>query len=133
MTSDVAEVVRAYYLVVGDLSSRESELSALMHPDATVIEHPNPISPNGARRTAEESLAGFLAGKALLSEQQFDVHEVLVVDERAAVRATWTGTVGVENPRVPVGTTLVAHVAAFLIVKGGRVLHHETFDCYEHF
>ncbi|HET7902488.1 MAG TPA: nuclear transport factor 2 family protein [Candidatus Nanopelagicales bacterium] len=131
MTSDIEELVRAYYRVVGDLSSSESDLSALWHPDATVVEHPNVISPHGAARTVAESLAGFRAGKALLSAQTFDVHEVLVDGDRAAVRATWTGTVGVENPRVPVGTTMVAHVAAFVVVQDGRILRHETYDCYE--
>lgn len=129
----MADLVRTYYRIVGDLTSTEAELSALWHEDATVVEHPNPITPRGAARTVTESLSGFRAGKALLSEQTFEVHEVLVDGDRAAVRATWTGTVGVDNPRIPIGTRMVAHVGAFVEVKDGRILRHETYDCYEPF
>jgi ketosteroid isomerase-like protein len=78
-------------------------------------------------------VAGFLAGKKLLSEQTFSVHEVLVSGERAAVRATWTGTVGLDAGPFTRGTQLVAHIAGFLTVRDGQVVEHETFDCYEPF
>jgi hypothetical protein len=46
-----------------------------------IVEHPNAVTPHGADRTKEQSVAGFLAGKALLSGQTFTVHEVLVDGE----------------------------------------------------
>jgi ketosteroid isomerase-like protein len=131
MTSTVAEVVRRYYGTVADLGSTEDELRALMTDGARIVEHPNAITPGGADRGIEETVRGFLAGKALLADQSFEVEDILVVGDRAAVRATWTGTVGLENPRIPVGTRLVAHIAAFVTVVDGRVARLETFDCYE--
>ncbi len=124
-------MVRTYYSIVSDLASCEEALRAMLADDVTVIEHPNPITPTGARRDLEATVAGFKAGKALLSEQVFDVHEVLVAGERAAVRATWRGVVGVEAGTYRAGQELVAHVAALLTVRDGRVVEHETFDCYE--
>ena len=130
---DPEDVVRRYFTVVADLASTEDDLRALLAPDAVFVEHPNPISPRGNRRTTDETLAGFASGKALLAEQTIDVHDVLVLGERVAVRSTWTGTVGVEAGPLSPGDVLVAHMAGFLTVRDGLVAEHETYDCYEPF
>lgn len=127
----VEEVVRRYYAVVADLSSTEDDLRPLLGPDVRVTEHPNAVTPRGAVRDRAATLAGFGSGKALLREQSFDPHEVLVHGERAAVRATWRGVVGVDAGPYRAGQVLVAHVAALLTVRDGVVVDHETFDCYE--
>jgi ketosteroid isomerase-like protein len=131
--SGVEDVVRRYYATVSDLASTEDDLGPLLAPDLRIIEQPNALVPAGAVRDRAATLAGFRAGKALLREQRFDVHEVLVAAERAAVRATWRGLVGVDAGPFRAGQELVAHVAALLTVRGGRVVEHETFDCYEPF
>jgi ketosteroid isomerase-like protein len=128
---DVAEVVRSYYAAVGALGSTESDLLAVLAPDVQVHELPNALVPEGAVRDLEGTLAGFRSGKALLARQTFDVQEVLVDGERAAVRATWEGVVGVDAGGFTAGTRLVAHVAGWLTVRDGRVVDHETYDCYE--
>jgi len=129
--SDPESVVRRYFAVVADLGSTEEALGAVLHPEVRVVEHPNAISPNGAERDRDGVVAGFLAGKRLLSAQAFDVHEVLVAGDRVAVRATWRGTIGNGTGRLPAGAELVAHIAALLTVTDGLVREHETFDCYE--
>lgn len=128
---DVEAAVRRYYATVADLSSSEAELRPLLDPQVRVVEHPNAITPSGAVRDLDDTLAGFRAGKALLRAQSFDVHEVLTAGDRAAVRATWSGTVGVDAGPYRAGQQLTAHVAALLTVRDGRVVEHETFDCYE--
>jgi ketosteroid isomerase-like protein len=82
-------------------------------------------------RDRDEALAGFLAGKQLLSAQSFEVHELLTSGDRVAARATWRGTVGIDTPAFGSGTELVAHVAAMLTVRDGLIIEHETYDCYE--
>ena len=133
MASTTEDVVRRYYEVVGDLSYTEQDLAALLHPDAALVEHPNPVVPHGARRGVEETLAGFRAGRGLLSHQSFEIHELIAVGERAAVRAHWEGTIGQDAGPFKQGTELTAHIAAFVTVHDGLVLEHETFDCYEPF
>ncbi len=49
------------------------------------------------------------------------------------MRATWTGTVERDAGPFRPGQQLVAHVAALLAVRDGRIVDHETFDCYEPF
>jgi ketosteroid isomerase-like protein len=124
-------VVRRYFATVADLGSSEAELRELLHPELVVVEYPNAITPQGAERDLEATVAGFLAGKQLLGRQSFEVHEALAQGDRVAVRATWSGTVGRDTPRLPAGTELVAHVAAFVELEDGLVRRHETFDCYE--
>jgi ketosteroid isomerase-like protein len=131
--SDVESVVRRYYALVSDLASTEEDLLPLLSESVIVIEHPNAITPTGAERGRAETLAGFRAGKTLLSEQGMDVAEVLTSGDRAAVRATWHGTVGVDAGPYKAGLRLRAHVAALLTVRDGQVVRHETFDCYEPF
>jgi ketosteroid isomerase-like protein len=130
MISDTEEVVRRYYAVVSDLGSTEDELRALLSPDVRVVEHPNAVTPLGAVRDLQAILTGFRAGKSLLSEQDFEVREVLTAGERAAVRAAWRGTVGVDAGPYRAGLELMADVAALLTVRDGLVVDHETFDCY---
>ena len=125
------DVVRRYYATVSDLGSDEADLRPLLSSAVRVTEHPNLVTPYGAVRGLEETLAGFAAGKRLLREQSFDVHEVLVDGDRAAVRATWRGVVGVDAGPFAAGQELRAQVAALLTVRDGVVAEHETFDCYE--
>jgi hypothetical protein len=127
------DAVRRYYEVVADLSSSRDDLLALLHPEVRVVEHPNAIAPAGAEHDLEGVLAGFDAGKNLLSRQEFVVHEVIVSGQRAAVRATWRGTVARDAGRFSSGDELEAEVAGFLILREGRVLAQETFDCYMRF
>jgi ketosteroid isomerase-like protein len=129
----VETIVRRYFATVGDLHATEDELRLVLDPQVRVVEHPNPVTPRGAVRDLESTLTGFRAGRALLREQVFDVHEVLTSGERAAVRATWLGTVGVDAGPFLAGQELLAHVAALLTVRDGLIVEHETFDCYEPF
>ncbi len=130
MTNNVNATVREYYRIVGDLGCSADDLRDILDPGAVFTEHPNPISPHGARRTVEQNLAAFRAGRALLSEQAIEVLEVLVSGERAAVRATWSGTVGVDRGPFTAGTELSCVMAAFLTVKDNKILAHDTYDCY---
>jgi ketosteroid isomerase-like protein len=130
-STDVEAAVRRYFATVADLASGEADLRAVLHPDVRVTEHPNPVTPRGAVRDVDATVAGFRAGKALLAEQSIEVHDVLVAGDRAAVRATWTGVVGVDAGPYRKGTRLVARMGGFLRVRDGRVVEHETYDCYE--
>jgi ketosteroid isomerase-like protein len=131
--SDEVSVVRRYYEIVSDLSSTADDLRSVLHPDVQVHEYPNAVSPNGSVRDRDEVVAAFVAGKELLSAQDFDVHEAFSAGDRVAVRATWRGTLGKNMGALPAGRELVAHVAALLTVRDGLIRRHETFDCYDPF
>ena len=50
--------------------------------------------------------------------------------ERAAVRASWSGVVGVDRGPFAAGTELSCVMAGFLTVRDGKIARHETYDCY---
>ena len=75
-------------------------------------------------------MEGFRAGRALLSGQRIEVLEVLVSGDRAAVRAAWSGTVGVDRGPFTAGTELTCVMAAFLTVRDDKICAHDTYDCY---
>jgi ketosteroid isomerase-like protein len=129
--TDAASAVERYYAVVADLAESGAALRVLLHPDVRIVEHPNAINPQGTVRDRDAVVAGYLAGKELLVRQVFDVHELLVSGSRVAVRATWRGTLVRDMGRLPAGTVMTAHIAAFLTVVDGQIREHETFDCYE--
>ena len=133
MSDDIETVVRRYYAAVAALDVPEEVVQALLAPDLRVVEHPNPITPLGAVRTRAEVLDALRAGRGLLAEQRFDVHEVVEVGDRAAARVTWTGVVGTDRGPLTAGTTLTAEVASFLTVRDGCIAEQETFDCYAPF
>ena len=130
MSSDTEAVVRNYYAAVSALDVPEEVVLALLAEDLRVVEHPNPITPKGAVRERDEVLDALRAGRGLLAEQQFDVHEVVSTGDRVAARVTWTAVIGVARGPLPAGTTLTAEVASFLTVRDGRIVEQETFDCY---
>lgn len=131
--TDAEEVVRRYYRIVSDLSSTEEDLRTVLAPDVVIIEHPNALVPTGAARDLAQTVEGLNRGKALLREQEFTVHDVIVDGERVAARATWRGVIGASVGTLHEGQELVAHVAAMLTVRDGAIVRHETFDCYEPF
>ena len=128
---DVDAAVRNYYAVVADLQSPVEALLAVLHPGVQVIEHPNAINPRGAQRDLSGVITGYELGKQLLSEQAFDLHDVLTAGNMVAVRATWRGRLAKAVGPMPAGAVLTAHVASFLTVEDGFIRRHETFDCYE--
>jgi hypothetical protein len=129
--SDPAAVVRHYLAVVADLGSSAAALRDVLHPAVRITERPNALNPRGVVRDRNAAVAGFLAGKDLLASQTIDVLELLVSGDRISVRATWRGTIGQGAGPLAPGAELVAHIAAWLTVAEGRILEHETFDCYE--
>jgi ketosteroid isomerase-like protein len=122
-TPDPRSVVERYYATVADLGGASAELRELLHPELRVVEHPNAIHPQGTVRDREAVVAAYEQGKAMLSDQSFELDEVLVSGDRVAVRATWRGTLAAD-------ARLEARVAAFLTIVDGRIREHETYDCY---
>jgi ketosteroid isomerase-like protein len=129
--ADPAAVVRRYFAIVADLGSSADGLREVLDPSVRITERPNAINPRGVVRNRDAAVAGFLAGKDLLATQEIDLHELAVSGDRVAVRATWRGTIREGAGALAPGAQLVAHIAAWLTVADGRVVAHETFDCYE--
>ena len=98
MADDAGSVVERYYATVAELGGTAESLRELLHPDLRVVEHPNAIHPEGTVRDREAVIAAYEQGKAMLSQQRFELEEVLASGDRVAVRATWRGTLTSGRP-----------------------------------
>lgn len=134
--ADVEHVVRRYYLLLHELEPDVAALDAIIGAKLEQVEHPNALSPRGQRRGKPQILADLSdgdipSGGDMLTDQTFDVLDVLVDGSRAAVRGRWSGVLREAAGPLPAGTRLAANVAAFLRVKDGLVVEHESYECYE--
>jgi len=105
----------------------DAALVRVLHPEARISEMPNAINKAGTERDMVEARSAFNRGRGLLSEQSYDVHEVIEAGDRIAARATWRGTLAAN------GQELTAHIATFSEVRDGKIFRHATYDCYEAF
>jgi ketosteroid isomerase-like protein len=105
----------------------DEALARVLHPEARISEMPNAINRGGTERDLAAAREAFARGKGLLSEQRYDVHQVLAAGDTIAARATWRGTLAAT------GQELTAHIATFSEVRDGRIFRHATYDCYEPF
>jgi ketosteroid isomerase-like protein len=108
-------------------------LRPLYTPDATSIEHPNPIAPYGATHDVDHIVAASDAGAALMQSQRYDISDVVEAGDLVIFRYTWTGIVGVDRGPFRIGQQIVAQIAAFATIADGRIARFETYDCYEPF
>jgi ketosteroid isomerase-like protein len=131
VTTTAVDVVRRYLAAVADADATADDLAALLHPDVRVVEHPNLVSPHGARRGRDEVLAAYEVGKRLMARQEFELQDAVERDGLVAARATWRGELAQSAGPLPAGGRLPAHIPLFVRVREGLVIEHETYDCYE--
>ena len=108
----------------------EDALARLLHPEARISEMPNAVNRGGTERGAEDALAAFRRGRAMLASQAYDVEDVIVAGDKIAARAKWRGTMAVDAGPLSAGTELHARIATFTEVRDGRIYRHATYDCY---
>lgn len=109
------------------------DLRPFLTDDATTIERPNRLKPDGATSTLEQMLTASTAGAGLLAGQRYDVRDIVESGDLAILRLTWTGTIARDIGPFRAGQQLTAHIAQFVRTRDGRVASIETYDCYEPF
>jgi ketosteroid isomerase-like protein len=117
-----AEVVRRWLAAFAGPEVDATDVSELLHPEATFVERPNRYSPGG-ERDRETTLASIDLGRAAFPEQRLEPTHVVVDGETAAVRATWTGVTAD-------GTELRSHSALFFTLRDGLVWRVESYDAF---
>lgn len=112
-------------------SAASEELASFFHPDATHVQLPNALFPDGTVRGLSDLLAAAQQGHALLADQHFEVANAVAAGTRVAVEATWSGTLAVPLGDLPAGRVLRAHIATFLEFRDGKIIAQRNYDCYE--
>jgi ketosteroid isomerase-like protein len=115
-------------------------LSAGMGPDdvaefyaADVVqeEFPNRLLPNGVTRDLEAIRQARLRGKALLSEEQYELLGAVANGDQVAMELIWRATIGVDAGPFTAGQQLRARFAMFLEFRDGRITRQRNYDCFD--
>jgi predicted kinase/ketosteroid isomerase-like protein len=130
ITMDHAHVTRALFRAIE--SGNVDELDRIYHPELVQVEHPNRLLPEGAHRGKAQVLEAARRGRALMASQRFELGHLLESGPSVAVTARWRATLAVDAPPLGLerGATMQADFAQFLVFADGRVVRHETFDCF---
>jgi ketosteroid isomerase-like protein len=107
------------------------ELAQFYTPDVTQDEYPNRLLPNGASRDLEAIRQARLRGKALLSEEHFELLETIASGDLVAMELIWKATVGVDAGPFTAGQSLRARFAIFLEFRDGRIARQGNYDCFD--
>ncbi len=102
-----------------DGSDRLLELYA---PDVLWVESPTVWFPEGRSGGLAEVRAALAAARLALRDRRADLHDVIADSTQAAMRYTWSGVVAADGLGIPVGSPLSMEVAAFLLVRNGRIV-----------
>ncbi|MEU7579749.1 nuclear transport factor 2 family protein [Streptomyces sp. NPDC041068] len=107
------------------------ELARFFHDEAVHVEHPNLFFPEGAVRDLTAILKSAEQGRHTLRDQTFEVLNAVAAGDQVALEVAWTGTLAVPLGDLPAGHVLLAHIAAFLEFRDGRIIAQRNYDCYD--
>lgn len=123
-------VIRSYLAAVENGATGDA-LARFFAPDATQVELPNRLNPEGGQSNLASILVRADQGRKLLESQHFAVQSETVQGSRVAIEAVWTGTLAVPLGTLSAGTTLRAHFAMFFDLRDGRIQFQRNYDCFE--
>lgn len=123
-------VVRSYLAAI-EAGATGDALARFFAPDATQVELPNRLNPQGAQSDLATILARADQGRKVLKSQSFEVKSETVQGARVAIEAVWTGVLAVPLGALAAGATLRAHFAMFFELADGRILTQRNYDCFE--
>jgi ketosteroid isomerase-like protein len=129
-SSAQATTVQALFQAIeaGDLAS----LEALYADELLQVEHPNRLVPAGARRTKAQVLEAARRGLSVMRSQEYQIDRWVVEGDAVAVQCRWEGIVAVDLPSLGLraGDAMHAQFAQFILLAGGRIVLHHTYDCF---
>lgn len=122
------EIVTAY---IRAIEAQEPDIEArYLHPDVQLTEHPNRILPAGLRSDLAGIRAAGERGRKLMASQRYDIRDIIVEGDRAAVQFVWSGTLAVAAGPLPAGHVMQAQICSIIELKDGKVWRQEQYDCY---
>jgi ketosteroid isomerase-like protein len=95
-----------------------------LHDDVQNIEHPNKITPNGKTYDRAAMCAAAERGSTVMAAQRYEVRQMIVEGDRAAVTMLWIGT-------LRDGRSMRAQICSIIELRDGKVWRQEQYDCFE--
>src|SRR5690349_15502954 len=95
MAAEDDRVKAARRLLAAIETGDEATLRGIYAENVVQVEHPNRLKPKGDRRALDKMMADLKRGKALLSEEHYEVLEAVSAGGNVALQVKWTGIVNV--------------------------------------
>jgi ketosteroid isomerase-like protein len=132
MDPALADFIRRYLATI-ERGASFDELGEFFAPDVVQEEFPNPIVPNGAKRTLEDLRQAAERGRKVVTAQRYEIRSMFAQGNRIAVECLWTGTLSIPYKSIPAGGDMRAYIAMVIDVRDGKIVAQRNYDCYEPF
>ena len=122
------ETVTAYIQAIE--SMQPDAVEPFLHPDMENLEHPNKVPPAGKRYDVAALRAAGERGRAVMASQRYEIRQMTVEGDRAAVQMLWSGTLKVAAGPLPAGHVMRAEICSIIELRDGKVWRQEQYDCF---
>jgi ketosteroid isomerase-like protein len=112
---------------------RFEAFTELVDPDIRFLERPNRLNGNGQERDLRGALEGLARGRALLSQQSYEVTNQIESGDTIVVEALWKGTLAIDAGPLKKDQTLEAFLCMVFEFRGGKIHRQRNYDCYPPF
>lgn len=110
-----------------------AELIDFYHPEIEQTEYPNAVTKNTARRTLNDLKTTSEKGSNLLSEEKYEVKNLLSVGDTVVLECIWRGTLAIPVGNIPAGGQMTAYFAQVFEFRDGKIYRQRNYDCFEPF
>ena len=122
------EKVRRYLKAIED--GGFAAIRELFTSDASVVQFPNRIYPQGLTASVSQMAEAFEKGRKLLASQSYKIKNELANGDSVAVEVLWTGKLAVSFGSMAAGSEMRAHSAMFFEFKGNKIVSQKNYDCF---
>ena len=122
------ETVRRYLKAIED--GEFTAIRDLFAPDASIVQFPNRIYPQGLSASVLQIAEAFEKGRKLLASQTYKIKNELVNRDSVAVEVLWVGKLAVSFGSMAAGSEMRAHSAMFFEFKDGKIVNQKNYDCF---
>jgi ketosteroid isomerase-like protein len=122
------EIVTAYIQAIE--SMQPDAVEPFLHPEMENLEHPNKVTPAGKRYDIAALRAAGERGRAVMASQRYEIRQMIVEGDRAAVQMLWSGTLKVAAGPLPAGHVMRAEICSIIELRDGKVWRQEQYDCF---
>ena len=122
------EIVTAYIRAIESMEPDAAE--PFLHPDMENLEHPNKVTPAGKRYDVAALRAAAERGRAVMASQRYEIRNMIIEADRAAVQMLWSGTLKVAAGPLPAGHVMRAEICSIIELRDGKVWRQEQYDCF---
>jgi ketosteroid isomerase-like protein len=122
------EIVTAYLRAIE--THQLDEVARYLHPEVELTEHPNRVSPAGRRADLAGMRAAGERGARFMANERYEIRQMIIEGDRAAVQIAWSGTLAVAAGPLPAGHVMRAQICSIVELKDGKVWRQEQYDCF---